>query len=57
MVVAASKMPDELELEWRRLGLWQDLSLAQAMSGAATDWLMITAFRPGHPATSPERLA
>ena len=34
---AASRMPIELEAGWRALGLWQDVSLAQAMTQAAHD--------------------
>ena len=32
MGIAASTMPDELEAGWRALGLWQDLSLADALA-------------------------
>ena len=35
MGIAASTMPDELEAGWRALGLWQDLSLADALARAA----------------------
>ena len=34
---AASRMPIELEAGWRALGLWQDVSLGQAMARAAQD--------------------
>ncbi len=33
----ASRMPEELAVGWRGLGLWQDLSLAQAMARAAAE--------------------
>lgn len=39
---AVSRMPATCEGEWRQLGLWQDLSLAQAMALAAHE-------RPGAP--------
>jgi acyl-CoA synthetase (AMP-forming)/AMP-acid ligase II len=35
MEIAASKMPEELEASWRALGLWQDLSMADALTSAA----------------------
>lgn len=35
MIELASKMPEQLEASWRAAGLWQDLSLAEAMAGAA----------------------
>lgn len=34
---AAGRMPAQLETEWRRLGLWQDLSLAAVMARAAAE--------------------
>ncbi|WP_216234025.1 AMP-binding protein [Novosphingobium sp. NDB2Meth1] len=37
MGMAASRMPDGREAEWRRLGLWQDLSLADAMARTAAE--------------------
>lgn len=37
MEEAASQMPNELEAAWRAQGLWQDVSLATAMTRAAQD--------------------
>ncbi|WP_374526901.1 AMP-binding protein [Novosphingobium sp.] len=37
MVEVASAMPVELEANWRALGLWQDVSLAEAMARAARE--------------------
>jgi acyl-CoA synthetase (AMP-forming)/AMP-acid ligase II len=34
---ATSRMPEELEAGWRALGLWKDVSLAEAMTLAARD--------------------
>jgi acyl-CoA synthetase (AMP-forming)/AMP-acid ligase II len=37
MEITASMMPVELEAGWRSLGLWQDLSLGEAMAKTAQD--------------------
>jgi non-ribosomal peptide synthetase component E (peptide arylation enzyme) len=35
--MAASRMPDERKAEWRGLGLWQDISLAEAIARTAAE--------------------